>query len=172
MSPESPDRLTNRSSLTGVPLAELDGTTFLLLAAPAVLAVRGDEIVYYCAGEAWDASPAARESAARAELASLRARVQELESRPAPALPLALPAAGARRARRAPAAGADAPATFACPDCEKTFDTAQGLGAHRFRAHGRRTLSSSPAPAQVHVEVSGGEQAPAEVPGPKAAAQP
>jgi hypothetical protein len=33
---------------------------------------------------------------------------------------------------------APAPKTYPCPDCDRVFDKPQGLGAHRFRAHGYR----------------------------------
>jgi hypothetical protein len=146
---------------TGVTLAELDGVTFLLVTAPAVFAVRDDQVAYYCAGAAWDASPAAVESAARAELATLRARLAALESRPAPALPLAAAPKPRRKAAPPPAlpaldagdAPADEPAPapaalHPCPLCDYAARTPQGLRVHHGRRHRERVPADEPAPAE------------------------
>lgn len=51
---------------------------------------------------------------------------------------------------------ASGPGSFPCPDCDKTLETPQGLGSHRFRSHGakkprpgeqRVSTGSAPLPA-------------------------
>jgi uncharacterized C2H2 Zn-finger protein len=44
-------------------------------------------------------------------------------------------------------------ADFKCPDCGRTFDKAQGLGAHRARVHGYRASKSNGRAAVTRREV-------------------
>lgn len=131
-------------------LAELDGTQYLQLAAPVVLAtISGEVLHYYCTGEAWEASPAAQEARRRARIAALETELAELKAaappkrRKTPVLPPptdspAPPPGGAPTLAPAP----DPSAT--CPHCGLQARNRTGLAVHIAKRHKGQPLPPQP----------------------------
>ena len=120
-------RLTQQHVEEGELLAETDDARYFAL--PVVYRLNGSgDAAFYCTVEEWTQTEVGRVATLYAEIARLRARVLELESKPEDVLGIVVTA----RSADMPAPKAWLP----CPHCGKEMKNRAGLSSHIRIVHG------------------------------------